>query len=292
MSIQTLIHRRQALWSAGGLAALVCGCSSPERTHSEQAQLEQADQNSHGPHIDNDQVKESTKTSSTLDEAAIRQKNIATLKRLGFTVAEGLPIWSQWTGNPIALRPSLEICRRLMCSEVATAYIWSPSVPENELRTYIERSQLMDSMAEAEKEILATPRKEVAKKWGSGDGWRQENQWALAWVLGFKIEPGLTDGLIDEKVMAPLVQDFMPSLAQSDKEFARQTKTRPLESVFRKFDLFYCAHNAVRSAQLGRQTVPDAFDPVVDGGVIHEKRHSLTWCLSPSVDWDDTDLST
>lgn len=57
-------------------------------------------------------------------------------------------------------------------------------------------------------------------------------------------------------------------------------------------DLFYCAHNAVRSAQLGHDTVPPGFHAVVDGGVVHERRHALPWALSLGVAWDDTDLST
>lgn len=62
--------------------------------------------------------------------------------------------------------------------------------------------------------------------------------------------------------------------------------------VLKKEDLFYCLHNAVRSAQLGRKTVPLNFDPIMNGGVIHERRHSLTWMVSKDIDWDETDLST
>ncbi|MEY3241707.1 MAG: hypothetical protein RIR11_3146 [Bacteroidota bacterium] len=56
--------------------------------------------------------------------------------------------------------------------------------------------------------------------------------------------------------------------------------------------LFYCLHNAIRSAQCGDDTVPPGFDPISNGGVIHERRHSLTWMLSKGIEWDDTDLST
>ena len=60
-------------------------------------------------------------------------------------------------------------------------------------------------------------------------------------------------------------------------------------------DLFYCVHNAVRSAQLAMHEenddavgiVPEGFDPIANGGVIHERRHALTWALSPGVDWDE-----
>ncbi|MDX2015500.1 MAG: DUF4272 domain-containing protein [Myxococcaceae bacterium] len=67
---------------------------------------------------------------------------------------------------------------------------------------------------------------------------------------------------------------------------------RPLSDLIQLEDLFYCAHNDVRSAQLGYATVPAAFHPVFDGGVVHERRHALTWALSPGVPWDETDLST
>ena len=40
-----------------------------------------------------------------------------------------------------------------------------------------------------------------------------------------------------------------------------------------------------RSAQLGAPTAPKGFDPVVGTGVIHERRHSLTWAISPDVSW-------
>ena len=57
-------------------------------------------------------------------------------------------------------------------------------------------------------------------------------------------------------------------------------------------DLFYCAHHAVRSAQLGRATVPEGFHPMIDGGVIHERRHALSWMVGGDVSWDETHLGT
>jgi hypothetical protein len=48
-------------------------------------------------------------------------------------------------------------------------------------------------------------------------------------------------------------------------------------------------HNAVRSAQLGEDTVPEGFHPIANGGVIHERRHALTWAISPGVSWEKTE---
>jgi hypothetical protein len=58
-------------------------------------------------------------------------------------------------------------------------------------------------------------------------------------------------------------------------------------------DLFYCAYSAVRSAVYGgAASVPERFDPMVNGLVIQERRHALTWMVSPGVAWQETDRST
>ena len=86
--------------------------------------------------------------------------------------------------------------------------------------------------------------------------------------------------------------DFLPGHDASVSDLVARAQPRSFQEVLELEDLFYCAHNAVRSAQLGRATVPDDFDPISDGGCVHERRHALTWLLSPGVDWDDTDLGT
>lgn len=67
-------------------------------------------------------------------------------------------------------------------------------------------------------------------------------------------------------------------------------ESKPRENS--KEDLFYCLYHAVKSAQLGHDMVPTGFHPLGNGGVIQERRHSLTWMLSKETDWDATDLST
>ena len=85
----------------------------------------------------------------------------------------------------------------------------------------------------------------------------------------------------------------MPKLSDDLDGFAERVHLRSLDEVAQLEDEFFCTHHAVRSAQLGRTSkVPDGFDPISDGGLIHERRHSLSWVLSPGVSWDDTDLST
>ena len=87
--------------------------------------------------------------------------------------------------------------------------------------------------------------------------------------------------------------EFMGGFDQSIDELMQKTSLRSNGRVNALEDYFYCAHNAVRSAQVGSpETVPVDFDPMVHGGAVHERRHGHAGCVSPGVGWDDTDLST
>ena len=50
--------------------------------------------------------------------------------------------------------------------------------------------------------------------------------------------------------------------------------------------------SAVRSAHLGRRTVPRDFDLDFGGLLIAARRHALAWCLSPGKSWAKTPLDT
>jgi hypothetical protein len=123
-------------------------------------------------------------------------------------------------------------------------------------------------------------------------GWKLENMWALAWVLGFDPAPTLEAAQIHDEIIGKLFREFLPGLDQSIADLLAKSAPRQAADVVEMEYRFYCAHNAVRSAQLGRKTVPKGFHPVIHGGAIHERRHSLSWCLAPEVAWEDTDLST
>ena len=92
--------------------------------------------------------------------------------------------------------------------------------------------------------------------------------------------------------MQDILKDFSCPIDESVENWIKDKETLSEEKLMQKEDLFYCLHNAVRSAQLGSETVPNGFDPMGNGGVIHERRHSLTWMLSKGISWEETDLST
>lgn len=122
-------------------------------------------------------------------------------------------------------------------------------------------------------------------------GWKFENAWPLAWYFGYKT-PEITGQMMTGEDIQKIISDYTCGLDENMDDWLKEQKTRSEEEVIKMEDLFYCLHNAVRSARMGGNTVPKNFDPVGNGGVIHERRHSLTWMLSPGVKWEDTDVST
>ena len=120
-------------------------------------------------------------------------------------------------------------------------------------------------------------------------GWRLENLWSLAWGLGYEAEPPVAAGMMgSDRIQSVLA--FLRHGSVADLLAAASPRSQAQVAALQ--DRFLLAHHAVRSAQLGRATVPRGFHPAIDGGVIHERRHALTWMISPGEDWDDTELST
>jgi hypothetical protein len=157
---------------------------------------------------------------------------------------------------------------------------------------YLNRNGLRDWLTGEEAAMIDQARATAHEMHVQTIGWRLENMWALAWVLGFEPEPGLEASQIREDVTRPMFYDFLTDLDGTIDGLLAKAAPRPSADVIAMEYRFYCAHNAVRSAQLGGATVPDEFDPIEHGGAVHERRHSLTWTLSPDACWEETDLST
>ena len=191
------------------------------------------------------------------------------------------------------MRPADEIAARLY--DLGTLFLWV-AAPEDVVTSSSLASARDSAIArlgtpDEEVAILRLPR-DIAREEHVGTiGWRLENMWSLAWVLGFGVEPPL-DGMIENDLRDAILWKYLGLPERSLAELLASARVRETAIVDEMEDLFYCAHNAVRSAQLGSDTVPPDFDPIVDGGCIHERRHALTWVLSPGVTWTETDLST
>ena len=148
-------------------------------------------------------------------------------------------------------------------------------------------------MTDEETQIVDKPKAAATEELGHLVGWRLENMWSLAWLLGHVEEPSAITGQLSDDVSGALLALFLPDFSVTADELVARGSTPPIDKVIQMEDLFYLAHNAVRSGQIGETgTLPEGFDPIAEGGAIHERRHALTWALAPGADWDETDLST
>lgn len=217
----------------------------------------------------------------------LRRRSLEYLAGKGFRVSPSLP----WVRDA-ALRPAREVASRLMALDCLFTWVSSPSTASERVERYRDRNRLGEWLTAEENAVLTLDRATAHARHVDGVGWKLENMWPLAWALGFDPPPDVDGGMISGDVIRAMILDFLPGLDATVDDLCRKASPRPAEQVIELEDRFYCAHNAVRSAQLGGKTVPPGFHPVRDGGVVHERRHALTWCVSPGVPWEETDLST
>jgi len=184
---------------------------------------------------------------------------------------------------------------RLLSLAAVVAWGSAPeeAISNDQIKNFIQTNKLGQWFAADEQEVIRLPRHEASVQHAGSVGWKLENIWSLAWVLGFDKAPIVAAAQISGEVSGPLMFEFLGGFDQTLDGMMQKTSLRSTGRVIALEDYFYCAHNAVRSAQVGTtEAVPPDFDPMAHGGAVHERRHGLTWCISPGVSWDDTDLST
>lgn len=221
---------------------------------------------------------------------SLRARVFADLSAAGFHPASSLP----FPDMDARLRKPEEIAARVMALDALFTWVAfsEKDAASERVVQYIERNGLRDWLTPDEAEIIGMERADAHEEHVDNIGWKLENMWALAWALGFAHEPDLEATQIKTEITRAIFWEFLAGLdATIDQQVAKHKPRTQGEVVALEYR-FYCAHNAVRSAQLGGDTVPEGFHPIVHGGAVHERRHSLTWCLSPDDAWEDTDLST
>ncbi len=222
-----------------------------------------------------------------------RSQNLNFLSELYFETSPTLPIPSK-RDIPKQLRPIQEIVTRLMALNACFTWVCfeEEDASSKKVQDYIQADNLTLSMTEEEKEIVSTDRETAYEKFSNAIGWKLENMWALAWIIGFDQSPISAYHQICSDTSKVMMYDFLLGMGITASELLSKNKQRSQLDVIKMEDLFYCTHNAVRNAQQGSNSVPEDFDPLSDGAAIQERRHSLTWALSPNTAWKETDLST
>lgn len=229
---------------------------------------------------------ETNKTTPATSLPLRRQNSLAVCQSNGFQATSSLP----WELDR-AMRPKIEIAYRLHAIKAMVLWLLVPEeqLPSDKIIRYIEDNNLQKMMTAQEQQIFGMPRDDEQGR--NAIGWKFENAWPLAWYFGFS-KPDIMGQMMSGEIMQDILMNHTCKLDQSIEDWAASKNTALDEDVAQLEDTFYCLHNAVRSAQLGGDTVPQGFDPVGNGGVIHERRHALTWMLSDGISWEETDLST
>jgi len=215
-----------------------------------------------------------------------RQKSLAICSEAGFQPARSFP--TGWDTKP---RSSIEIAGRLHAIKAMVLWIMVPkeNLPDSKILNFIDTNKLEQFMTDEELVIFRVSRDDEQLR--NSIGWKFENACPLAWYFGYK-ELEIDGAMMSGEQMQEILMNFTCSMDDNLEVWTSQQTTQSKENLIQQEDLFYCLHNAARSAQMGADTVLNGFDPMANGGVIHERRHSLTWMLSAGTDWDDTDLST
>lgn len=223
-----------------------------------------------------------------MDLVEIRSGNLACLVGEGFVVSSRLTVERQRQ----QLRPVYELALRMRAIELVFAWVAIPDsiAPTAKLRAALEDRDLARAMTPGELAICHRERAAARAAYGDAIRWRIEAMWPLAWIFGCEPAPALDGVPLDDRLFRRITLELLPPLAVPLARWAAGARVRPTADVVALEDRFYCCHDAVQRAQLGDATVPAGFHPVVHGGVIQERRHALTWALSPGIAWDDTDL--
>ncbi|MEM6992930.1 MAG: DUF4272 domain-containing protein [Myxococcota bacterium] len=229
------------------------------------------------------------------DGIAIRAATDAALTEAGFSPPRGLPTRAKRPGVEGKLRALHEIGGRAMALKAVITWATRPEaeVPSDVIVEYVKRSGLKRYLNETETGILAMDRGEANIGHATEVRWKLENLWALCWILGYADAPPVTGGRVSKTRADALMGEFVIGFSGDLKTFLTGATVRDELEVAKLEDLYYCAHGAARAAS-GEATnvVPETFDREIDGGSIHERRHALTWALSPKTAWDETDLTT
>ncbi len=183
---------------------------------------------------------------------------MAYLTNVGFKAADSLPLGPPSGVETTGLRSTAEVAGRLWALELLFLYAADRddvASGEIDIEDVLANCDAQAYLTEDEGKILGVPRKLAIAHHSNLIGWKLENMLPLAWLMGFDTSPSVDGEMIAGDTTEALLA-FLPWQRLTLSEWARNVQFRSLEDVLAMEDLFYCAHNAVRSAQLGSTRSP------------------------------------
>ncbi len=218
---------------------------------------------------------------------AHRERNVALLAQSGFTPQPWLPLRE----HRVELRPTIEIVRRSMAVGAMLAWV-EETHDAGAIEAHVARSGLLAELSADERALFAMDRAAARDADAISVPALFDGLWSLAWVLGHDPAPAFDGRRAPPEVEASVRAFAQRGLDAAADAVADRVTLRSLADVVVVEDLFYCVHNAARHAAFGQATARPAFDPDEQGPAIEARRQGLTWVLSPSVAWHDTELDS
>ena len=141
---------------------------------------------------------------------SLRAKVFAELEELGFRPARSLP-----DPDPSrAIRPPDEVAARLLALDALFTWVAfsEEDVATDRIVSYLDRNGLRRWLTADEQAVVALPRADAHEEHVDTIGWKLENMWSLAWVLGFEPEPSVESAQIRRDISRSMMYDFLPGL--------------------------------------------------------------------------------
>lgn len=210
---------------------------------------------------------------NTFPLEAIRDKSLATARKMGFPTNDSLPLLDDIESTKTAG----EVVDRLLCIFVAAGI--SYGFEREKARAWLRSENLFGKLTPFEREFIENDK-------GSHPVFEFEIEamWALAWILG------LIPRLDFNKECSNRFAEMLPNvrLGESSKAFRATVELRPTLEIVAACDLAYCLHWGIRQAAIStRMDLPGKVPPFV----IEERRRALDWFLG-NEPWHEWPLDT
>lgn len=219
------------------------------------------------------------------ESAEPRARNIEFARSFDLEVSAALPRRSMAEARPV-----MEVALRAVALQGLIGYVTAPAevLSTASIQAIVQQQRLGAWLTADERAVFQVPRGRVQEHHASTIGWSIETLATLCWSLGADLALGADIAPLGGEDCLRVVRTHAPDLAGDVRQWLQSATLRAQAELVAMEDMYYCLHNGVRNAVLGRR----AGLAQERAKVIEVRRHALTWILSPGVVWSDTDVST